>query len=112
MGRTELLRATGQTYAAMEAAGLLLVVTRLEVRYRRPVRYDEVVEVRTRVESVSRVKIRHAYEVAVVERGGREVGPNAADDPAITAWTELACLTRDGRPTELPEFLRGPASRP
>ena len=41
MGRTELLRGTGITYRAMEEAGMLLVVTKLEIRYKLPGRYDD-----------------------------------------------------------------------
>lgn len=111
MGRTELLRTSGVTYAAMEAGGFFLVITRCEVRYRRPIRYDDLIEVRTRVESVSRVKIRHAYELALTERNGRAPDPA---DPAVphdgvcaAATTELACVGPDGRPRELPAWLTG-----
>ncbi|MFG0305697.1 MAG: acyl-CoA thioesterase [Phycisphaerales bacterium JB040] len=109
MGRTELLRETGRSYARLEAEGVFLVVTRLDIRYRRPIRYDDVLEVRTSVGSTSRVKIRHAYELALVERGGRAPDP---DDPATprdgvcsVAESELACVGRDGRVRPLPDWL-------
>src|SRR5215831_14574596 len=70
IGRTELLRDTGVTYADMERAGVFLVITRMECRYRRPVYYDDLVEVRTRVVGGSRVKIQHEYEIVVAEDGG------------------------------------------
>jgi acyl-CoA thioester hydrolase len=102
IGRTELLRAGGVSYAQLEAAGVFLVITKLEVAYRRPVLYDDVVEVRTRVESASRVKIRHGYEVVVVERGGA-----AASEVAAGATTTLACVDEQGRVCMLPEWLSG-----
>src|SRR5262245_26966641 len=68
IARTELLRESGVTYAQLEHAGIFLVITKMEVRYRRPIFYDDVVEIRTRVVGGSRVKIEHEYEVAVVER--------------------------------------------
>jgi len=109
IGRTELLRDAGLSYAAMEKSGYFLVITKLETRYRRPIRYDDLVEIRTRVESTSRIKIRHAYEVVLIERDGR---PPDTTDPAIPSdlvcsigVTELACVGRDGRPRELPEWL-------
>ena len=37
-GRTELLRAQGLAYKALEDQGYLLVLTKAEVRYRRPAR--------------------------------------------------------------------------
>ena len=48
-GRTELLRAQGLSYRDMEDQGFLLVLTRVQVRYRRAIRYDDVVTVRTTV---------------------------------------------------------------
>ncbi len=101
MGRTELLRATGVSYAALEQQGVFLVVVRLEARYRRSVRYDDVVEVRTTWTGGSRVKVEHAYDVVVVERQGQ-----AMDEVAAIATTTLGCVDRDGKVRELPEFLR------
>ena len=71
IARTEMLRESGVTYADMERAGVFLVITRLECRYRRPIYYDDLVEVRTRVVGGSKVKIQHEYEIVVVEGGGR-----------------------------------------
>ena len=109
IARTELLRDSGQTYESLERAGLFLVVTKMEIRYRRPVRYDDVIEVRTRVEGGSRVRIQHQYEIAVLERAG--AAPDPAD-PAIgpggvvaVASTTLACVGPDARPRELPDWL-------
>ncbi len=107
--RTELLRDSGQTYESLERAGVFLVVTKLEIRYRRPIRYDDIIEVRTRVEGGSKVRIKHEYEIAVIERAGATPDPA---DPAISptgvvcaATTTLACVGRDGRPRELPDWL-------
>lgn len=109
MGRTELLRTSGVTYGQMEAEGFFLVITRCEVKYRRPIRYDDVIEVRTKVAGGSRIKIKHEYELALVERNGTE--PDRSD-PSVPvdgvcaiATTELACVGADGRPRELPEWL-------
>ena len=46
-GRTELLRQQGITYKDLEDQGFLLVLTKVEVRYKRPARYDDVLTVRT-----------------------------------------------------------------
>jgi acyl-CoA thioester hydrolase len=100
IGRTELLRTTGVTYAQLEAAGVFLVIVKLDVRYRRPIRYDDVVEVRTVVVGGSRVKIEHEYDLAVVERAGQET-----NDLVAAASTTLACVGQDGRPRPLPDWL-------
>lgn len=112
MGRTELLRAVGESYAALEAAGVFLVVTKVEVKYRRPIRYDDVIELRTTVTGSSKVKLMHAYELVLVERGGQV--PDHAADASVpldgvcaVGSTELACVGRDGRPQALPGWLIG-----
>lgn len=100
IGRTEILRDTGVTYADLEKHGVFLVVVKLEVRYRRPIRYDDLVEIRTRVVGGSRVKIEHEYDVVVVERAGTALG-----DVVAAASTTLACVGGEGRVRELPEWL-------
>lgn len=103
IGRTELLRTTGVSYAQLEGAGVFLVIVKLDVRYRRPVLYDDIVEVRTRVRDAGRVKIVHEYEVVVVERAGR-----AMTEAAAGASTTLACVDREGRVAEMPSWLIPP----
>lgn len=113
IARTELLRDAGASYAAMEAAGVFLVITKLEIRYRRPIRYDDLIEVRVAVEPAGVIRLRHRYEIALVERDGHE--PDRAD-PAVpgdgvcaVATTELACVDGEGKPRSLPAWLGGKA---
>jgi len=47
MGRTELLRQTGQAYRDLEAEGVLLAVVSLQVKFRLPARYDDVLTLTT-----------------------------------------------------------------
>jgi acyl-CoA thioester hydrolase len=94
-GRTELLRQQGLAYKDLEDQGYLLVLTRVQVRYRRPARYDDLLTLRTSVARTSLVKIEHRYELL------RE-GELLADGE-----TTLGCVDRDGRPQMLPEMLRG-----
>jgi acyl-CoA thioester hydrolase len=99
MGRTELLRASsaGVDYRRLEEQGVFLAVVRLTIRYKRPARYDDVLELRTTVTSIGHVKIDHAYELV-----------RASDGVLLaTGETTLACLDADGRPRELPVELRG-----
>ncbi len=109
IGRTELLRDVGASYATMERDGVFLVVTKLELRYRRPLRYDDLIEVRTSVVGTSRIKIRHAYELVLLERGGQAPDPadpaTPRDGIVSVATSELACVGPDGKPRELPEWL-------
>lgn len=100
IGRTELLREGEVSYAQLERAGVFLVVVKLDARYRRRVLYDDVVEVRTKVTAGSRVKIQHSYAVVVVQRNDKP-----AEEVAMVAATTLACVDREGRPIQVPEWL-------
>jgi len=111
LGRTELLRNIGQTYKMLEAQGVFLVISKLDIRYRRPVRYDDIVEIRARIIGGSRVKLRHEYEFVIVERDGQS--PTTEQDPSIptdgvlaTASTELACVDAEGKVRALPDWLQ------
>lgn len=94
-GRTELLRSLGMTYRDLEDQGYLLVLTRLDVRYRRPARYDDLLTLRTTVVRTTLVKIVHRYEVL---RDGELLAEGE---------TTLGCVDRAGRVQPLPERLRG-----
>ncbi|MFO0782737.1 MAG: thioesterase family protein [Phycisphaerales bacterium] len=101
MGRTELLRTTGRTYRELEDAGILLAVVKLEVTYKAPARYDDLIRLETTLERVTQVKVEHTYEVF---RG---------HDLLVTGRTVLACLDRSGRARALPEgLLTHPAAAP
>lgn len=103
IGRTELLRDAGVTYAQLEESGVFLVVAKLECRYRRPVYYDDVVEVRTHVVGGGRVKIEHEYEVVLVESGRRDASDRTG--ALLAARSTLACVDAHGKIQTLPEWL-------
>ena len=63
LGRSDLLRALGQSYAEWEKRGVMMSVAEIRVTYRAPARYDELVEVRTRLAEAGRRKVVFAYEV-------------------------------------------------
>src|SRR3954454_15229786 len=62
-GRTELLRDQGFAYRDIEDQGFYLVLSRVQVRYRSPAYYDDVLTLRTIEQSTSKVKIEHRYEL-------------------------------------------------
>ncbi len=92
-GRTELLRERGLTYKDIEDQGFLLVLTKLEVRYRRPAHYDDLLTLRTTVERQTTVRIDHCYELLL--------------DSVLLAEgsSTLACVDREGRVQALPQLL-------
>ena len=93
-GRTELLRDQGFTYKDLEDQGFLLVLTQIEVKYRTPAHYDDLLTLRTIVERVTMVRIDHRYELL---RGTTLVAEGKST---------LACVGRDGKVQALPDSLR------
>ena len=93
-GRTELLRSQGLAYKDLEDQGYLLVLTKLEVKYRTPARYDELLTLRTSVVRITSVRIDHHYELF---RDGVLLAEGNST---------LACVDRDGRLQALPSFLK------
>jgi acyl-CoA thioester hydrolase len=94
-GRTELLRSRGLAYKDLEDQGYLLVLTKMEIRYRSPARYDDLVTLRTTIVRTTAVRIDHRYELF---RDGVLLAEGSST---------LACVDRDGRVQALPELLRG-----
>ncbi|MGE0610408.1 MAG: acyl-CoA thioesterase [Pirellulales bacterium] len=97
MGRTELLRANGYNYRDMEALGLFVVVAKIEVRYLRPARYDDVLRLQTTITRVTAARIEHDYQLFR--------GPEQLTEAHVT----MCCVDRQGQPQRLPEWLGGPA---
>ena len=77
----------------MEAAGIFLVVVKLEVQYRQPARYDEVLTLETSLVRATRAKIQHAYSL---QRDGVLLA---------SGETTLACLDATGQVREVPASL-------
>ena len=94
MGRVELLRSRGFSYAELERQGIFFVVAKVECRYRAAARYDEELTMLTRVTRQAHVRIDHAYEL----RRGETLLAEAS--------TTIACVDREGRLREIPEELR------
>jgi acyl-CoA thioester hydrolase len=93
-GRTELLRSLGLAYKDLEDQGYLLVITKAEVKYRSPARYDDLLTLRTSVVRTTAVRIDHRYELL---RDGVLLAEGS---------TTLACVDREGRPQALPDYLQ------
>ena len=63
LGRSDFLRELGQSYTEWEAQGVMMSVAELSLKYRAPARYDELVEVRTRLKEATRRKVVFAYDI-------------------------------------------------
>jgi acyl-CoA thioester hydrolase len=95
MGRTELLRANGIAYKDLEKAGVFFVVARLHVKYRRPVQYDEKLELETTCSLVTASKVEHTYKLT-----------RCSDGVVLAEGSSvLACVSAEGKLQRIPEFM-------
>src|SRR5690625_7767515 len=53
--------------SVMEKLGLLLPVVNIDIQYRRPARYDEMVSIFTNIISFSAVRLEFEYEIRLLE---------------------------------------------
>lgn len=95
LGRTELLRTAGVAYSEMERAGVMLPVSNVEVEYRSPVGYDEMVDIYTRVSRVRSRTVTFTYLATRAETGEELAGGS----------TRLVCTDERGKPRRIPPHL-------
>ena len=96
MGRIEMLRKQGYSYAEMERTGIFVVMAKAAIRYILPAKFDELIIVKTMIKKIGAARIDYEYEV------------RRKDDNALlcTAETTLASVDKTGQLTALPDFLR------
>jgi len=93
LGRVELLRARGHSYAELERKGVLFVVVKAELRYRLPARYDDEVRLITRLVKQTHVRYDHSYAL------------HRADTLLAEGTTTIACVNRAGEVQQIPEWM-------
>ncbi|WP_026476727.1 acyl-CoA thioesterase [Alkaliphilus transvaalensis] len=63
IGRTTLLKDMGYSYKELEDENILLPVTEVTCQYKESAKYDDVVEIRTKVKEMKGVRITFSYEL-------------------------------------------------
>ena len=95
MGRTELLRANGIAYKDLEQAGILFVVAKLCIKYRRPVMYDQELQLETHCSAVTAGKVEHNYRLT-----------RSSDSVLLAEGSSvLAHVNAEGKIRRIPEFM-------
>jgi len=99
MGRIELLRSVGLSYAELERQGIFFVVVKAEISYKGPARFDEELTLTTRLTRHTPVRNDHRYEL---RRG---------DTLLAEGSTTIACVCRDGKLMAIPDHIVQAVSR-
>lgn len=93
--RTEYLRDRGIEVAAYAAVGLLFLVSHVEIDYRAPARYNDLLSLESDVVDFTRTSLTFSHSLT-----------RHRDDQLIAeGWVRLVCVDERGRPRRLPEEL-------
>ncbi|TLG73954.1 acyl-CoA thioesterase [Culicoidibacter larvae] len=84
VGRAEFVKDLGLSYVDMEAAGIISPIVSVEMKYKRPTKYGDVVRVRTRIHKLSSLGVTYAQEVV-----------NQADEVCLTAIIVTICVNKE-----------------
>jgi acyl-CoA thioester hydrolase len=101
VGRVELLRSLGRSYAALEADGIGLAVSEAQVRYLSPARFDDLIRIETTLTAVRSRAITFDYLISHAESGTR----------LATAHTALVSIDPSGRLVAIPPDFREALAR-
>ncbi len=95
VGRTELLRATGCSYAEWEARGVMAPIVEANLKFKGRAAYDDLLEIKTVCSRERRARLR--FE-SVVKR--TEDGQRVAEGHTVHALTNPA-----GKPIRIPKWI-------
>lgn len=95
VGRVEWLRKFGMTYKELEAGGIMLPIISLNIKYKKPARYDDLIKVRTQLVKTPSATIEFNYEIV-----------NEENEILSTGNTSLVFIDINrNRPTRCPQYL-------
>jgi acyl-CoA thioester hydrolase len=95
MGRVEWLRNLGVSYKWMEENGIMLPVVSLNINYKKPARYDDLLRVKTIFRKQTSVRIEFDYEIY-----------NEQNELLTIAGSTLVFVDmKTGRPTLPPDYI-------
>lgn len=106
-GRVEYMHRRGIDYLDWTKRGIHLPVVEANLRYRKMARFDDLLAIDTRLESVSRATVRFAYRIVRYEEG---------EELIAEGHTLLACVGDNHAlrrvPADLADVLKGPETHP
>jgi acyl-CoA thioester hydrolase len=89
--RTEALRELGLPYKALEDAGIIMPVVDMGLRYRKPAKYDDLLEISASISEMPGIRLRIDYQVR-----------RAEDQSLLTDGHVTLCFVDRGRNRPIP----------
>ena len=96
IGRNELFRSLGISYASVESRGIFLPVAEAYCKYSVPARYDDLLMIETSLDTRFKGAIKFDYRIY------------SQDEKTLLAqgYTRHACLTQEGKVGRPPTFIK------
>lgn len=95
VARVEWLRNLGVSYKKMEENGVILPVVELNVKYKKPACYDDLIKVKTQLKKTPTKSIEFDYEIT-----------NENDEILTVAYTKLVFVdAKTMRPINCPDYV-------
>lgn len=101
MGRTDLIRRLGTSYADIEREGVKLAVVEANVRYHAAARYEDRIRVRTTIAEARSRSVTFDYVIENAVTGLK----------LVTARTTLASINGEGKLVAMPPYIREPLEK-
>jgi len=93
LARGEFFRRIGFSCLALQEQDTIFQVTECSLKYLKPARYDDELEIRISLSEIKKVRFRFEYEIF---RG---------TDCLLVGWTRMVCAGTDERPKRIPDEL-------
>jgi len=95
LGRTEMIRGMGLPYIRLEQAGVMMPIYSVEAKYRKVIRYDELITIETTVASVPAARMEFFHRIF------NEDGGLAHEARVVLVFLDM----KTSRPVRAPEQL-------
>lgn len=96
IGRSELFRAHGFPYKAIEQGGIFLPLSEVHCKFTAPVQYDDLLVIETRIDTAIKGGMKFDYTIYTDEH----------DTVGARGYTIHACVDHNGKVVRPPAFLR------
>ncbi len=95
VGRTEALRQLGTSYNNMEQHGVMMPVASMNIKYKRPAKYDDLLTIKTIVKELPKMRMHFFYEVY------NEDGKLLNEGETVLAFIDM----KRNRPVPCPDWM-------
>ena len=97
VGRSELIRATGSSYADWEERGVMAPIVEANLKFKGRAGYDDLLEIKTSCIREGHARLRFESKLSLVENGR----------PVAEGYTIHALTDPSGKPMRIPEWIDG-----